>query len=66
MASHKVSTIKRRKCDGKRRFRDEQEAKAALQVITSRSDKEKLPVRWYFHDPDEGGCNGYHLTSQER
>ena len=49
---------------GKVRFRDDDEAKAALSRIRSdRGERRaKVPVRWY---DDCEYCGGVHLTSQE-
>lgn len=44
-------------CKGKRRFRDEDQAKRAAAFIRRRVDY----VRWYHCHV----CNGFHLTMQE-
>ncbi len=46
-------------CNGKRRFRDHDEAMQALRHITRHSDRNRLPVRAY----ECGKCQGWHLTS---
>lgn len=49
------------KCGGKRRFRDHDQATAALRTIrTYGEQREKNPQRAY-HCPV---CNGWHLTSR--
>ncbi len=70
MASHSPRAMKRQKgkACGKVRYPDERSAKSALRTIRAAGSTDpdgKIPVRWYFCDPKEGGCSGVHLTSQE-
>lgn len=53
---------------GKVRYPDEKRAKSALRTIRTAGaahEGGKIPVRWYYCDPVDDGCSGYHLTSQE-
>lgn len=60
--------IKRRNCEGKRRFRDQKEAKVALKLARKNAKREleergatsRHESRFYFCQR----CSGYHLTSK--
>jgi hypothetical protein len=49
-----------RSCSGKKRYRDEQEAKRALRNLATNSSRDTIPVRWY----ECANCHGYHITKQ--
>lgn len=52
---------RKRTCQGKRRFRDREEAVAAIRTLRTKSDRGKHPHRAY----ECPTCHGWHLTSQD-
>lgn len=48
------------RCNGKVRYRDQREARAALQRLNATSKRDKVPSRVYWCYE----CNGHHLTSR--
>lgn len=53
-------TARTHTCNGKRRFRDDVEAKRVLRSMRTHSTRTRIPVRAY----ECPICRGFHLTSK--
>ncbi len=51
----------KRTCDGKRRYRDQQEATRVIHFLASHSTREKAATRAYECED----CCGWHITSMQ-